>query len=511
MGLFDQSFVDEYNAFYNKYKDMPEDQFSKLFPMQPLSQDPSAVPGTSMTPPPDGAVPFTTPPVGPGGGISSGALPQFDLPPDQMPQPGPPPVPYDPNEPEIDANAAPKGIYDPEILTSSHTSEPTGGILSQLFGGGAGGVKPSGSSKPWGPMLMALGGGIAQGAAFGGGGWGGGLGKGFTNAAAVRQDQTQLDQQLAQRKELADQELAQRRAHDSLAYLASRRDAAARRSASKNKHSPQYLLAVDAGYTPGTPEFNDFMGKIAMKSGSTNVNITNGGDAPKLMNDGTALVRDPDPNSETGWKFVKIPGGKQEGLDDANDSRLQNSTEQKTAKAHTMMDAIKGIRDAQKSAYLPTTGTGSDIVANAYSETGAAAIRGHVATLKSGIALNAMTRLKEASKQGATGFGNMNEQELQLLLNDIGSLNPDGNTAVFNQTIDRIEKTQRRVIERSKASLETYKKSPNYDPQLGAQIQEDIDAIEESFGDGGGGDKSAGAASGDWGSDVDAEIKRRGL
>jgi hypothetical protein len=72
-----------------------------------------------------------------------------------------------------------------------------GGLLSGLFGGG-GEQAPSGG-RPWGPMLMALGGGIAGGASQG---WGAGIGSGLQGAALMRQRHDETSKEDAYRQQL---------------------------------------------------------------------------------------------------------------------------------------------------------------------------------------------------------------------------------------------------------------------------------------------------------------------
>ncbi len=132
---------------------------------------------------------------------------------------------------------------------------------------------------------------------------------------------------------------------------------------------------------------------------------------------------------------------------EAEHERAGAALEGAVAKAATMLSAISGIREIAGSAQTPFAGTLSRPFA-LYTGTPAGKVRAHVNTLKSGVALQAMVRLKEASKTGATGFGQMNRAELQLLIDEMGALEP-GTTdpEIFMQTIGRIEARFTRVMD----------------------------------------------------------------
>ena len=84
-----------------------------------------------------------------------------------------------------------------------------------------------------------------------------------------------------------------------------------------------------------------------------------------------------------------------------------------------------------------------------YSDTPAGVLRSYVESLKSPVVLGAMLRLKDASASGATGFGQMNLKELQILIDQIGALNPNTtNHRVFLRTVNRIEGVYKRIIKR---------------------------------------------------------------
>lgn len=114
-------------------------------------------------------------------------------------------------------------------------------------------------------------------------------------------------------------------------------------------------------------------------------------------------------------------------------------------KADAMLTAIEKAREAAKNGGAFAVGTLSAPMAG-MSWTDAARVRGWVDTLKSGTALQALTALKAASATGASGFGALSEKELDILINQLGSLNPDGPPEIFLQTLDNIERQWKLVV-----------------------------------------------------------------
>lgn len=146
-------------------------------------------------------------------------------------------------------------------------------------------------------------------------------------------------------------------------------------------------------------------------------------------------------------------------------ARKQAAEEMQADKVATMLDATAGIKDAFQSANTPVTGTLSMPFA-LYSGSPAGRVRSYVRTLQSGVGLQAIVRLKEASKTGATGFGQMNKAELDLLLNDIGALDPATTEPdIFLDTVERIESRFQRIRDDIKKNV-----SPERFKELGLDV-----------------------------------------
>ena len=192
---------------------------------------------------------------------------------------------------------------------------------------------------------------------------------------------------------------------------------------------------------------------------------------------GYAVVEDP--SNPSGFRLEPIPGGPV--AEDAAAAALAAEAQEgaqitsSVEKADTVLNTTRAVLDLLDNSDQPTTGTLSRPFAM-LSGTPAGKIRSYVSTLQSGVALGAMQRLKEASSTGATGFGSLSAPELNLLISDIGALDPDTTEPeIFRATVQRIEDRTRRVVEDIKRNV-----SPERIQELGLQ------PLIDSFGDNGG-------------------------
>ena len=141
---------------------------------------------------------------------------------------------------------------------------------------------------------------------------------------------------------------------------------------------------------------------------------------------------------------------------EAEQRQQEAKTEASVSGADTALTAIRGIKqimEETKGDWIPAVGTASR-PSSWLSSTAAGKVRAHVATLKSKVALSTMMRLKEASTTGATGFGQMNEKELQIIIDDMGALDPDNtDPPIFLQTVGRLEERYNRVIAQAQRTV----------------------------------------------------------
>lgn len=139
----------------------------------------------------------------------------------------------------------------------------------------------------------------------------------------------------------------------------------------------------------------------------------------------------------------RMPGSKQ-NLDSLQRSKKQDkSITDNVQQSRVILDALDGIDMAFRISSLGddnVVGTLS-IPASKFSKSAAGLARSYLKQLQSPIVLSAMMRLKEASAQGATGFGQMNIRELETLINSLGQLDADTSDAtVIKSTVNRIRK-----------------------------------------------------------------------
>jgi hypothetical protein len=438
--MLDQSFWDYIRQL------QPPGQEEQLGPLAPFQ----APPGTSFQPPQ--AVPWMRPPNG------------------------------DMQAPAFDPNAWYKRPVNPED-TSPYAAPPSqwqgasmgggfpfnpmrlgaagdtggGGLPTQGLLGGALGMS-KGSSSKYGPMLMALGGGIAGGANHG---WGAGIGQGLQGAALARMRGDENAQEQAYRDQLLKIKQAELAKGDP-----------------GTDDMREFEFAKSQGFQGG---FSDWMMQTR-KAGASTVQV---GD-PKFGTVPPGMMLEMDENGKP--RLTPIPNPTADvAAQKAAEAAASNTAE----KSDVILDAVDGIRKAQGEAILPTEGMWSRAPAQ-WSDTSAGEVAGHVKTLQSGVALEKIKEMKAQSQTGATGFGALNREELELLISDLGALDPGGNPAVFNQTVDRIEQRWNRVKADAKKNI-----SPERWKELG---------LDEVFGDKRGGSAGGG---GDLNSAIDAELARR--
>jgi hypothetical protein len=359
------------------------------------AQDEPLTPLAPMMPPPP-------PPTDGGLQFHPGAL---YTPPEEYQEPPVSPY-YDPSQPMQRASmgALPFGLGPMGGQSSG------GGLLSDLLGGG----EQSTGGKDWGSMLMALGGGIAGNAHQG---WGAGLGQGFQNAAVANMKSKEAAREEAYRQQVLDLK---------------RQELGAAPKGTDDMR--EYEMARSQGYK-GT--FWDYMNDLR-RSGASSVQV--GSPEFGTIPPGKMLKKNPDGS----YQLESIPDPQAEEEERLRQEAIASDAAEKS---DIMLDAIEGIKEARKDK-MPTVGSSSRIIAAAPlvgSETGAGKIRSYVGTLQSGVALEKIKAMKEQSSTGATGFGALNKEELQLLIDDFGKLDPDGNSEVFDKTLANIERRWKRV------------------------------------------------------------------
>jgi hypothetical protein len=126
-------------------------------------------------------------------------------------------------------------------------------------------------------------------------------------------------------------------------------------------------------------------------------------------------------------------------------------TETKAVGAGVMLTAIRGAKEQLQLAqddWLSFGGSGTaSRLAGWNSSSYAGKVRSYIGTLKSGIVEQGIKLLRESSSSGATGFGAMNKEELQVLINRLGALEPTTtDPEILLETLSSIEKQTMRVM-----------------------------------------------------------------
>lgn len=198
-------------------------------------------------------------------------------------------------------------------------------------------------------------------------------------------------------------------------------------------------------------------GKVSAVGGG-GITINNGpngidyGDPPKDM----AWKRNPDGSVATqDGAPIAVPIVNGPAWQDREEAAAagQVSAENEAGKADMMLDAVGNIREVFNTANTPVTGTLS-IPFAMYSGSPAGMVRSYVKALQSGVALQTLLKLKEASSTGATGFGALSERELDIIINSIGALDPDTtDPSIFLDTLDRIERSYNAVREQVRRTV----------------------------------------------------------
>lgn len=142
-----------------------------------------------------------------------------------------------------------------------------------------------------------------------------------------------------------------------------------------------------------------------------------------------------------------IPGGPAAAEAQQKQQAKDKTTKGTAQTARLVVDTVDEITKIIGSTSQPVTGTMSVPFA-AFSDSPAGRVRSLVEQLKSPIALGALTRLKESSKTGASGFGALNTAELTLLIDEMGRLEPNSTAPdIFLKNVMRIRDRYQSVID----------------------------------------------------------------
>jgi hypothetical protein len=109
--------------------------------------------------------------------------------------------------------------------------------------------------------------------------------------------------------------------------------------------------------------------------------------------------------------------------------------------------------------------------------TAAYSLRKDLGTIDAVQVLQAMTRLKELSPTGSTGFGALSGGELELLKSSVARLDPDMDQETFMSNLDEAERVYANALKRLRPAVQ-----PKPKPKAG--VPSDIQAIMRKYGTG---------------------------
>lgn len=105
-------------------------------------------------------------------------------------------------------------------------------------------------------------------------------------------------------------------------------------------------------------------------------------------------------------------------------------------------------------------------------------LEGALTTVGANEVLKTMERLKELSKQGATGFGATNEKEIEIMRDKIASLNPNQDPETIRQNLDDLKKFSDKQREREVDSYIKSMKKIGIQPQIAAKKDKDGNVVQ---------------------------------
>ena len=151
-------------------------------------------------------------------------------------------------------------------------------------------------------------------------------------------------------------------------------------------------------------------------------------------------------NVNPGATVTELPETQDQKRDKSDAGKRKQIEFKSRAATQSVMDvalvgAMKALDDSDKdSLSLGASGTLSRIPALLSSSYGGK-LRSHIKTLKSPIVMDGIKELRQSSAAGATGFGAMNKEELNILINRLGALDPDStDPKILRTTLEGVRK-----------------------------------------------------------------------
>lgn len=164
--------------------------------------------------------------------------------------------------------------------------------------------------------------------------------------------------------------------------------------------------------------------------------------------------------------------------EEADKARLaQNAQEDAAYNLMRVIGKIDSIKADSQDSWTGVAGLGETgflgAVQGGIPGTPALGLRNDIKTVDAQQVLQAMTRLKELSPTGSTGFGALSAPELELLRSSVANINADNDQGTFEANLASARKVYRDMLMRLDPSLVERVDQGNYDLPLRGTVTDD--------------------------------------
>lgn len=174
------------------------------------------------------------------------------------------------------------------------------------------------------------------------------------------------------------------------------------------------------------------------------------GGEPEFGTIPAGYARVPDPESPTGYRLVVEPGGEAEANIQRFNEGAAREAEAQLARSQIVVDDINQAL-AMLDNPLLAGWSGQRLLELGI--TPAVDLAGLLSTITSSIGIERIIEMKDASPNGATGFGALNETELRLLLAQLGSLDQAQSATQLRRNLERILPLYMGILEDMQAEI----------------------------------------------------------
>ena len=186
------------------------------------------------------------------------------------------------------------------------------------------------------------------------------------------------------------------------------------------------LRAQEAGLTPGTKEYSEFM----LSGGNKGITV----DARQMGNIPPGYKADYDANGNV-ISLSPIPGSPADAEAKAAQEKKALGQNMQAGKADVVTQDIDRAIAVMESGTLPDTGAGA--LLSSIPGTDAKRLSGLLDTVKANVSFDTLNQMRQASPTGGA-LGSVTENELKLLQSAIGSLDQSQDAATLKDNLNRV-------------------------------------------------------------------------